>query len=265
MSCHFTTDDVADLMNVLLSNIGFEVHFFKVEWYNEKVSSAFHLKYKNDTLCAVVLTLPSFFEKAFLPFLVLESQSQNKSTTKDAVDRCISFYITQCVESLNKSLGIKAHVMYDYEMLPSRKPKVLVQTAAHVSGAAFYYQRKHVEDSAHTGHERCVSPFKDRSIFGVCVHPQYGGWFAIRSVLVFTNHLDSTLTRSHPVDCVPSVSKRVKLLELFNGNWQDGKYRDIIDVKQRYSEIQRKYFNTLPKFRDSLMHELLSIANNNIS
>lgn len=34
--------------------------------------------------------------------------------------------------------------MYDFEMDRNRKPKILVQTAAHVAGAAYYYQRKDV-------------------------------------------------------------------------------------------------------------------------
>lgn len=37
-------------------------------------------------------------------------------------------------------------VRYDYELLPSRKPKFLAQTAAHVSGAAFYYQKADVTE-----------------------------------------------------------------------------------------------------------------------
>lgn len=37
-------------------------------------------------------------------------------------------------------------VRYDYELLPSRKPKFLAQTAAHVSGAAYYYQKSDVTD-----------------------------------------------------------------------------------------------------------------------
>lgn len=35
--------------------------------------------------------------------------------------------------------------MFDYEILPNRKPKFLAQTAAHVAGAAYYYQRKDVK------------------------------------------------------------------------------------------------------------------------
>lgn len=37
-------------------------------------------------------------------------------------------------------------VRFDYELFPSRKPKFLAQTAAHVSGAAFYYQQSDVKD-----------------------------------------------------------------------------------------------------------------------
>lgn len=35
--------------------------------------------------------------------------------------------------------------IHDFELLPSRRPKILVQTAGHVSGAAYYYQRKDVQ------------------------------------------------------------------------------------------------------------------------
>ena len=35
-------------------------------------------------------------------------------------------------------------VIHDFEILPSRRPKVLVQTAAHVAGGAYYYQRSSV-------------------------------------------------------------------------------------------------------------------------
>lgn len=39
-------------------------------------------------------------------------------------------------------------IMYDYEILPNRKPKFLAQTAAHVAGAAYFYQRKDVHQDS---------------------------------------------------------------------------------------------------------------------
>jgi methylmalonic aciduria homocystinuria type C protein len=41
---------------------------------------------------------------------------------------------------------VKVDVSYDYEMLPSRKPKFLAQSAAHVAGAVYYYQRSDIPD-----------------------------------------------------------------------------------------------------------------------
>lgn len=37
-------------------------------------------------------------------------------------------------------------ISYDYEMLPSRRPKFLAQSAAHVAGAARYYQQSDIQD-----------------------------------------------------------------------------------------------------------------------
>ena len=104
-------------------------------------------------------------------------------------------------------------IIHDFEMVPgTRRPKVLVQTAAHISGlisatseghaahcilakrdrntchylrntfmiriagAAYYYQQSDVEDPTWQ---------LNRKMFGVCIHPKYGGWFAIRGILIF--------------------------------------------------------------------------------
>ena len=46
---------------------------------------------------------------------------------------------------LQKFSDIEIEAIHDFELLPSRRPKVLVQTAGHVAGAAYYYQRKDVQ------------------------------------------------------------------------------------------------------------------------
>lgn len=59
---------------------------------------------------------------------------------------------------------------YDYELLPSRKPKFLAQTAAHVSGAAFYYQQSDVTDQPWAGRVMpsiCLSKNKKKGTFVV--------------------------------------------------------------------------------------------------
>lgn len=58
-------------------------------------------------------------------------------------------------------------------------------------------------------------------MFGVCVHPRFGGWFAIRALLVFEGMtVGSELVQPVPPDCVPSREGRIKLLEAFNLHWQ---------------------------------------------
>lgn len=58
-------------------------------------------------------------------------------------------------------------------------------------------------------------------MFGVCVHPKFGGWFAIRALLVFVDiAVGPELVQPSPPDCVPSREGRIQLLEAFNLHWQ---------------------------------------------
>lgn len=137
-------------------------------------------------------------------------------------------------------------VSYDYEMLPTRRPKFLAQTAAHVSGAAYYYQKSDIPNP----------PWGDRKMFGVCIHPRLGGWFAIRALLVFKDvQVGEELQQKDPPDCVSSQEDRIELLERFNLRWRDWSYRDIIPTEESYSPQQREYFLTPPGQRGALLRQ----------
>lgn len=149
--------------------------------------------------------------------------------------------------------------IHDFELLmPYRRPKILLQTAAHVSGAAYYY--KLID--------------RDKHRLGVCVHPQYGGWFGIRGAFVLRNLLAVDLAPKLPPNIV-SEDKQTLLLKLFNEQWQDWSYRDIIPVKCRYSSLQRQYFSLKPRDRVffikteiiPILHKYLqtNILSNNLS
>ncbi|XP_019356941.1 PREDICTED: methylmalonic aciduria and homocystinuria type C protein [Gavialis gangeticus] len=219
-----------------LCAFGFELHPLQVGWYNTVLQPSFHLAYPDNTLAFVVLSTPSMFDKAFKPFV----NKQLLKRIRDPVDQCISHHLSLVKEHFPDE---KVHIIYDYEMLPNRKPKFLAQTAAHVSGAAYYYQRKDVK----------CDPWGDKKIYGVCIHPQYGGWFAIRAILIFPEIQVPFLEQYAPIDCVTTEEKRIQLLEKFNFHWQDWSYRDIIEVKERYSEEQKTYFATPPAERFKLL------------
>ncbi|XP_061894798.1 cyanocobalamin reductase / alkylcobalamin dealkylase-like isoform X1 [Entelurus aequoreus] len=234
-----TVDDVKNLLEESLSKLGFEVYLLKVGWYNHVLPPKLHLPYPDDCLAAVVLSTPAMFERAFLPFM---EERGCQGSISDPIDQCVKHCVTSVVSQ--RFPGQKVDVRYDYELLPSRKPKFLAQTAAHVSGAAFYYQQCDVADH----------PWENKKLYGVCVHPTLGGWFAIRALLVFEDvKVDSEVVQPPPPDCVPLREDRIRLLEAFNFNWQDWSYRNIITPAQTYSQKQKDYFATTPAERHSLL------------
>ena len=98
-----------------------------------------------------------------------------------------------------------------------------------------------------------------QKLFGVSIHPDYGGWFAFRSVLVLPDRtLPQELHMTGPPDIVPD-SDKLRLLEMFNYSWMTGEYRDIIDPKSRYSQAQIEYFTTPPKDRQPLIEKLMQM------
>ncbi len=101
-----------------------------------------------------------------------------------------------------------------------------------------------------------LSPFSAQKMFGVCIHPRLGGWFAIRALLVFKDvQMGEELQQKDPPDCVCSQEDRIELLECFNFRWQDWSYRDIIPTEERYSPRQREYFLTPPGQRGALLRQ----------
>ncbi|KAM3619514.1 uncharacterized protein V6R79_009527 [Siganus canaliculatus] len=233
-------DGITGLLEGCLAKFGFEVYPLKVGWYNSLLPPTLHLPYPDDSLAVVVLSTPSMFEQAFLPFMEEKGCQGLSDPVDQCVKQCVASAVSQCFP------GQDVDVRYDYELLPSRKPKFLAQTAAHVSGAAFYYQQSDVSDQ----------PWTDKKMFGVCVHPRFGGWFAIRALLVFERVIvGSDMVQPLPPDCVPSREQRIKLLEAFNYHWQDWSYRNIVQPVQTYSQKQKDYFSTLPAQRFALLKE----------
>lgn len=179
------------------------------------------------------------FEQGFKPFLNDTSCIEGR----DPIDEFMA-HLFEKVKSEFPQHEIE--VIHDFEMHPSRRPKVLVQTAAHVAGAAYYYQRSSVS--------RDEDPWEPKTkICGVSVHAKYGGWFAIRGVIIFKDVIAPDLPKKEPTDIVQGDEKRIELLEKFNFHWKDWSFRDIVPVDAKYSEEQKTYFSTLPANRKGLL------------
>lgn len=85
----------------------------------------------------LVLTVSLLALTSFL-LLLLSCHNTSASLRYPIILISLSFFYIQCFP--NQSVDVS----YDYEMLPSRRPKFLAQTAAHVSGAAYYYQKSDI-------------------------------------------------------------------------------------------------------------------------
>ncbi|XP_055258244.1 cyanocobalamin reductase / alkylcobalamin dealkylase [Moschus berezovskii] len=230
---------VADLKQKIedtLCPFGFEVHPFQVAWYNALLPPAFHLPLPGPTLAFLVLSTPAMFDRALKPFL----QSHHLQPLTDPVDQCVAYHLGRVRESFPE---LQIEVIADYEVHPNRRPKILAQTAAHVAGAAYYYQRQDVESD----------PWGTQHIAGVCIHPRFGGWFAIRGVVLLRGIEVPNLPPTKPIDCVPTRADRITLLERFNFHWRDWTYRDAVTPQERYSEEQKAYFSTPPAQRLALL------------
>ena len=78
----------------------------------------------------------------------------------------------------------------------------------------------------------------------------------MRGAFIFKNKQCPELQRRPPPDIIPTEEERIELLERFNGNWKDNRFRDIITPEARYSKEQQLYFATLPKNREHLVKSL---------
>lgn len=122
------------------------------------------------------------------------------------------------------------------------QPYVLVQTAAHVAGAARLYQEADVPDTTWLDEWKAkrAGAGQTTKVFPVAVHPEYGGWFALRGVLVFPNLRGTGLPRREPPDPLPTSQARSVALIKFSEGWTD---RDIgMDVAARYENEAIEYF-----------------------
>lgn len=211
----------------------------QIGWYNDQlVHKTFNLPHPYDTLALVIVSTPLMFDHGFKPFI--------KETSciggRDPLDEFMARMLAKVQSEFTQH---EIEVIHDFEMHPgSRRPKVLVQTAAHVAGAAYYYQRDSV----------LRDPWDEKTkICGVSVHAKYGGWFAMRGLVIFKDILVPDLPKKDPVDVVQGDEKRIELLEKFNFHWKDWSFRDVVPSDVKYSEEQKKYFATLPADRKELL------------
>ena len=56
----------------------------------------------------------------------------------------------------------------------------------------------------------------------------------------------SQLTKKEPPEILSDENKIAELLELYNDHWRDWRFRDVIQLEERYSSDQMMYFDLPP-------------------
>ncbi|KAK3866849.1 hypothetical protein Pcinc_027652 [Petrolisthes cinctipes] len=235
--------EVEKHLDTVLTPAGFEYHPFKIGWYNEQVAPTFRLPYHDDAVAFIIISTPSMFEKTFIPFV---SKMDCERVKQDPLDQCMAWQFATIKQALPSHT---IEIIHDFDTTPNKRPRVLVQTAGHVSGAVRYYQYCDVTPGYWQPHKK---------IFGVCLHPQYGGWFALRGVAIFTALTCPHLPKRQPREILMDDAAVVELLERYNNNWQDWSFRDVIPVQEKYSHEQKNYFSTKPADRQTFIDKYRS-------
>jgi methylmalonic aciduria homocystinuria type C protein len=233
-------EKIQDIIETFCVDKGLEAAVFKLKWYNSSViNDKFKLDFcPEDSLAFVIISQPTMFEKCFLPFISDHWPSIHDNDIQDPLDQCMKHVFKQLSDALDHT---EVKMFHDFELGPNRRPKVLVQTAGHISGAVRFYQEP---DSNPDLLQRTTSTSK---VYPVCLHPRFGGWFALRGVLIFPNVQVPELKMKSAPKVLKHPDQVSQLLNLYNNHWQDSRFRDCSDfIEERYSENQQDYFRLQP-------------------
>ncbi|PAA61345.1 hypothetical protein BOX15_Mlig004726g1, partial [Macrostomum lignano] len=242
-----------------LDKSGFECRPFLVGWYNSLVEPVFRLTAADgsdlpeDAVALCVLSRPDMFELCLLPRLAQQvGESGDEIDYRDPIDTACSLAIRSALDCLSEADARcrQRLLFFDYDIQPgSRAPRVLVQTAGHVSGCAhFYPSRRDTEGDT------------DRLLYGASLHPVHGGWFGFRAVAVLPDLRLPDLPRpsgtSDPLGGRPDLE--LDFLRKFNGNWRDNLWRDCLPAGRPariYAPEFVEYLNTRPSQRSALVQQ----------
>lgn len=70
--------------------------YFQVGWYNSVLPAKLHLPYADDSLAVLLLSTPSMFEEAFLPFM----KERGCQGLSDPIDQCVKHCVTSALSQV---------------------------------------------------------------------------------------------------------------------------------------------------------------------
>ena len=71
----------------------------QIGWYNSVLPPSLHLAYPDDSLAILVLSTPSMFEHAFLPFM----ERRGFQGLSDPIDQCVKHCVSSAVSQVSEA------------------------------------------------------------------------------------------------------------------------------------------------------------------
>lgn len=227
---------------------GLRVFSFDTNDYDDLVDERFKLNIGH-SLGYLVISEPDYFEKSILP-KILASEEEIANPIDIVTKEILSESPITCKNVRD--------IIHDYTMLPNRQPKILMQTVMHISGCAYLYQKADVTNVEELN-KRLPDNLKDQRLLGVCLHPEFGGYFSARTVVLTDTQIDEKNWRKiEPARLLKKEEDIIDLLVEMNVNWAEGKWRDFGEPTVRYSHQAKRYFDAAPKDRPKIIEEIRS-------
>uniref|UniRef100_A0A0K0FFW6 Cyanocobalamin reductase (cyanide-eliminating) n=1 Tax=Strongyloides venezuelensis TaxID=75913 RepID=A0A0K0FFW6_STRVS len=251
----------------LTNEDGYELYPFRFGHYNNFINDEFKIDEDDNSFCVLVISTPKWFTNAYAKFLkksVEERKIKNYDEFQEKMPNPISECVNNDIDKATKAfIDYDLQIYYDHSMHPwKRKPYIIMASAGHAAGAAYYYSKELCPDLVPTDEERINSGKK--KLIGIAMHSKYGGNFAFRAVLVFRNLLVPDFVPSIPTKALEDKETIANLIMSFNDHWMTGEYRNIgenddFKYHDKYSELQLEYFSSPPPKRWEIIQKLIQI------
>mmetsp|Transcript_11432 Transcript_11432/g.42939 ORF Transcript_11432/g.42939 Transcript_11432/m.42939 type:complete len:390 (-) Transcript_11432:157-1326(-) len=245
LQCHIAT------YNQYLEPLGLFIEPFLLKQYNSNVQPEFRIGtgtsgtlqaarasqkvVHGDTVCLMVGSNAKFcgeIMEKFAKNLPYELHTEFQSSPVHCITK---YYLKQFkISQLYKCFGFNIETLHDFDMIQNR-PRLLVQSAGHVSGMAFYYRPQQYG-------------FDPELKYGCSMHSTYAGWFGFRGAFILKDYICEDFEAKEPIDVFAGNKDEIQyMLELFNQF--DARWRDTVPTLLRYDPRQIEFFETEPSKR----------------
>lgn len=227
---------------------------FLVGWYNdlrrETARGSQLLDLPEDTLAFLLYSGPGFID-TIVEYFMHHSRDEDCHYVDGAVDALMEGLISELPEDVNaKAINLDKGPPYFH----AQSLGVVAGVGQHLDPAEIDDPEWHESISKQLLENRSPEVWGTdmavrRKMFGISVHPEFGGWYAYRGVVVLHGIRTSMLMRPPCIVAVQDVSEKKRIIEEYNLRADDCRWRDLLrsghSPDKRYSPEEMLFFSEM--------------------